>query len=74
MDQETIRLLDDLNEFDDVIEVDFRCNMDDVRTVAGLYAGLQRAGRGAWYLLVHGRATIRTMDVVAVRQIQTEAV
>lgn len=74
MDQASIDLLDDLDEFDDVIEVGFRSCMDETRSVVGLYGGLQRAGRGAWYLRVHGKATIRTIDVVSVRQLKHEEV
>lgn len=75
MDRESIKTLDDISEFDDVIEVDFRVpvgkGMDEVRTIIGLYAGLERAGRGAWYLLIHDRATIRTIDLLSVRKIPT---
>lgn len=74
MDAASIDLLDNLTEFDDCVEVEFRVRMDDVRSVIGLYGGLQRASRGAWYLLVHGKATIRTIDVVSVRQLTHEGV
>ena len=90
MDADSIRVLDAIPEFDDVIEVDFRVpispGVDDRRTIIGLYAGLERAKRGivcngkresgAWYLLVHNTATIRTIDVLAVRKLTqaTEAV
>lgn len=74
MDQQSIALLDNLTEFDDVIEVEFRCYLEEVRSVCGLYGGLQRAGRGALYLLVHGKAAIRTIDVASVRQLTHEEV
>lgn len=72
MDQESLKLLDEIREYDDVVEVDFRHGvgkgMYDVRTVVGLYAGMERAHRGAWYLVVSGKATIRTIDIVSVRR------
>lgn len=71
MDQDSIRALDEISEFDDVIEVDYRPYMQERRTVIGLYAGLERADRGAWYLKLHGTATIRTIDVLAVRKLPT---
>jgi hypothetical protein len=67
-----INLLDDLNEYDDLVEVDFRVDVKDVRTITGLYAGLERAERGAWYLLLHGKATIRTIDVVDIKRARVE--
>lgn len=74
MDAASIAVLDNISEFDDVIEVDYRPYMQETRTIIGLYAGLERAERGAWYLLVHDKACIRTIDVVAVRRLTTEAV
>lgn len=68
MDQESIRILDELREYDNVIEVDYRPDMQDVRTICGLFAGFERATSGTWYLILSGKAAIRTIDIVSVRR------
>lgn len=68
MDGESIKVLDDIREFDDLIEVEYRPLKQEPRTIVGLYAGLQRARYGAWYMKISGKATIRTIDILSVRR------
>lgn len=70
MHPDSIALLDDIREFDDLIAVDYRPYMQETRTVVGLYGGLERADSGAWYLVVHGKVTIRTIDLISIRKIK----
>lgn len=66
MDQLSLCNLDDLREGDLVI-VEFRPLMQSVRSIMGIYGGLERAEKGSWYLKIAGKATIRTIDIVSVR-------
>lgn len=73
LDQHSLKLFDDLQPFDDVIEVEFMPLGFDVRAVRGLFAGYERYRDGAWYLLVKDKATIRTADIVCIRKIEETA-
>jgi IS4 transposase len=77
MDDDSRKLLDDLDEGVSIIEVDWRRYMDDVRTSVGVYGGLELAETEGdligWHLIVRDK-WIRTEDIVSIRKLnQVEA-
>ena len=65
MDQESIRILDDVNDLD-VIEVKYLTSGGDERMTVGPYGGLRRAVTG-WLLRVVQKPSIPMIDVRQIR-------
>lgn len=66
MDQESLRLFDDL-QIGDWIEVHHRPKMQPTRIIEGEFNGFGRGGLGGWYLVLRKLAVIRTIDIEMVR-------
>lgn len=65
MDQDSIRILDDVNDLD-TIEVHYLTATGDMRTAVGFYAGLRRSVSG-WCLRLVQKPAIQTIDIQQIR-------